>query len=161
MAKSYAWVGLVFAMALAALGCDKGEGATCYEKSECGEGLACLGDDVRRCEKCDGQESCAQHGKCTAKEGLCVASSDEDCKKSTNCKANGPCTAKDGACVVGGDADCKQSQACAREKYCVAKGNNCIMSAADKKALADAKAKKKADAKKKAEAEAKKAEEKK
>lgn len=127
------WVGLFFAAALAA-GCKKGEGSPCFGKTECDEGLACIGEGLQRCEKCEGQAPCTLAGKCSVKDGACVAASDEDCKKSSDCKERGPCTAKDGVCVVGSDADCKQSQACAQDKFCVAKGNNCVMSQADKEA---------------------------
>ena len=112
-------------MALAA-GCKKGEGKGCFKPSECDEGLACVGDDVMRCEKCEDRLGCKKSGKCSAKNGVCAAESDDDCKKSYDCKSLGPCTAKDGACVVGSDADCKASEACAKDQYCVAKGNNCI-----------------------------------
>jgi hypothetical protein len=131
MKNALAWVGLFFAAALAT-GCKKDEGAACFSREECAEGLACVGDALQRCEKCEGLAECTNFGKCTAKEGACVAASDEDCKKSFDCKERGPCTAKDGACIVGGDADCRQSTACTKDKFCVAKGNNCVMSDADR-----------------------------
>jgi hypothetical protein len=126
------WAGLVAALVLAP-GCKRVEGQACTVRTDCAEGLACVGDAVMRCEKCDALKSCTMFGKCTAQDGACVAGSDEDCKKSYDCKERGPCTAKEGACVVGGDADCRQSQACAKDKFCVASGNNCIVGAADKK----------------------------
>lgn len=139
-------MGLFFALALAP-GCSKQEGGACFNRSECAEGLACVGEGMRRCEKCAELELCTGFGKCTAKEGECVAAGDADCKQSYDCKQRGPCTAKNGECVVGGDADCKQSVACAKEKYCVASGNNCVMSEEAKKAAAKARADKIAAAK--------------
>ncbi len=123
-----------FALTLALLpGCSKGEGKTCFKQSDCAEGLACLGDALRRCEKCDTVDDCIAEGLCTAKEGACIAASDEECKKADICKHNGACTAKDGKCTVGGDADCKQSTACAKQGFCKAKGNNCIKDKTEKK----------------------------
>lgn len=131
MTTKAGWVGLCVLLA-AATGCKKDEGQACFKNSECAEGLACVGDALRRCEKCDGLASCTINGRCTAKDGACVATSDEDCGKSADCKERGPCTVKDGTCVVGSDADCKQSEACAKDKFCVAKGNNCVMTEADR-----------------------------
>jgi len=131
------WVALLLAVGTGP-GCRKAEGAVCFDLSACDEGLACVGEAVKRCEKCDDLDQCTENGKCTAKDGVCQAASDEDCKKSYGCKARGPCTAKDGQCVVGSDADCQQSEACAKDKYCIAKGNNCVMSEADKKAKLEA-----------------------
>ena len=123
---------MVSAMVLAP-GCKRDEGVACFDKSDCAEGLACVGEGLSRCEKCDGLTSCNIDGQCSAKNGACMASSDEDCKKSVACREKGPCTAKNGVCVVGGDADCKQSVACTKEKFCVAKGNNCVLDEAGKK----------------------------
>ena len=125
------WAALCLLLAVAS-GCKKGEGQACFNNSECTAGLACVGEDLRRCEKCAGQPECTINGRCTAKDGACVAIGDSECRQSADCKERGPCTAKNGACVVGSDADCKQSEACAKERYCVAKGNNCIMSEADR-----------------------------
>lgn len=135
MDTSMRWIGLCAVMAVST-GCKKDEGQACFGNAECSEGLACVGDDLRRCEKCEGQPICTINGRCTAKDGACIAASDGECQKSADCKERGPCTAKDGVCVVGGDGDCKQSEACAAEKFCVAKGNNCIMSEADRKEAA-------------------------
>lgn len=146
MKKRSMWVGLLFALAVAP-GCSKQEGGACFKSNECAEGLACVGEGMRRCEKCAELELCTGYGKCTARDGACVAANDADCKKSYDCKQRGPCTAKDGVCVVGGDADCRQSVACAKEKQCVASGNNCIMSADEKAAAAKATAAKVAAAK--------------
>jgi hypothetical protein len=118
-----ACVALLF---VAVSGCKKGEGGTCFEASECDEGLGCIGDALRRCEKCDSAEVCRVDGRCSAKDGLCTAASDDDCKKGYVCTGKGGCTAKDGHCVVGGDADCQQSEACKNDGFCKSKGNNCI-----------------------------------
>jgi hypothetical protein len=127
MGVQYPWAvaGLALAMFLST-GCKKSEGATCFELTDCEDGLACLGDNLRRCEKCDASEACSVSGLCTVKEGACVAASNDDCKKGYICGGKGACTAEGGKCTVGGEADCKQSDACKNEGYCIAKGNNCI-----------------------------------
>lgn len=147
MNKTRLWLSLASALLLAP-SCSKSEGAACFAPSDCAEGLACVGEAVMRCEKCSDLTQCKAYGRCTAKDGVCLAASDAECKASYDCKERGPCTAKEGACVVGGDADCKQSEACAKDKYCLAKGNNCVMSEADKKVAAQARADAAAAAKK-------------
>ena len=116
-------LGLAFVMVP---GCKKGEGSTCYEADECADGLGCLGDALRRCEVCTADVACTDDGRCSARDGHCVAGSDADCKQGYVCTGKGGCTAKEGKCVVGGDADCKQSEACAKQGYCKASGNNCV-----------------------------------
>lgn len=106
--------------------CEKGAGRICYAATECGEGLACLGENgIRRCESCDGSDLCRLEGRCDARSGVCSASTDEQCESAFVCTGKGGCTARDGRCVVGGDADCKQSDACRERGFCTAKGNDC------------------------------------
>jgi len=128
------WVAPLFAVQLLA-SCKKDEGDPCFAKSDCAQGLVCSGEALSRCQKCADLEVCLVGGECTAKDGRCVATSDEECKQSSDCKEKGPCTAQNGVCVVGSDADCKQSDACAKDKYCVAKGDNCVVG--DKTAAKD------------------------
>ena len=146
MKRRSLWMGVLFALALAP-GCSKQEGGACFNRAECADGLACVGEGMSRCEKCAELALCGSFGKCTAKDGACVAASDAECEQSYDCRQRGPCSAKNGACVVGGDEDCEQSVACAKEKYCVASGNNCVMSEDDKTAAAKATADKIAAAK--------------
>ena len=75
-------------------GCKKGEGRTCYMAAECGEGLACVGDALKRCETCAGSASCQSDGSCSARDGRCIAASSEDCKQGYLCTGKGACTAK-------------------------------------------------------------------
>jgi hypothetical protein len=125
MFKTTSWSVALVVLALLP-GCKKEEGSVCYNRDECAEGLACTGEGVQRCEKCDTTPACNAEGKCTAKEGACVATSNDDCKKALICTEKGGCTAKDDACQVGSDEDCKQSLACKDERFCKAKANNCI-----------------------------------
>jgi len=63
---------------------------------------------------------CRREGKCTERDGLCVAASDEDCRKSSHCKTNGMCSVEDGRCRVLTDADCLYSTYCKQSGYCSA-----------------------------------------
>ena len=143
MGARHTWFLASLALAFVVIsGCKKGEGGSCFEISDCAEGLACVGasGELKRCEKCEGTADCSSDGRCTVKDGACVAASNEDCKKGYICNGKGACTAKDGKCTVGGDADCQQSDACKSQGYCIAKGNNCIKDKKAEKAEADKKA---------------------
>ena len=46
-------------------------------------------------EACKTKSDCIKQGKCTPdKNGVCVVSSDQDCKSSELCKKSGKCSAK-------------------------------------------------------------------
>jgi hypothetical protein len=98
MKKRLTWVGLFFALALAP-GCSKQEGGACFNRSECADGLACVGEGMRRCEKCADLELCTGFGKCTARDGACVAASDSECKQSYDCKQSGAHVPRKTACA--------------------------------------------------------------
>jgi len=55
---------------------------------------------------------CAAEGRCTGREGVCVATSDADCAATTACRSEGACSAGDGACVAASQADCAKSELC-------------------------------------------------
>jgi hypothetical protein len=73
--------------------------------------------------KCD--LACTMRGVCTAKEGDCVAASDDDCRKGQECPNHGACSARGGHCVAASDADCEKSSVCARLKACKARDGRC------------------------------------
>jgi len=50
-------------------------------------------------EDCEDGGHCTDWGRCSHKDGWCVADSDSDCKRSERCKKDGYCKAKDGWCV--------------------------------------------------------------
>lgn len=52
--------------------------------------------DTQRCLRLG---SCKDEGRCTLRNGFCVAASDADCKQSGWCKMLGRCTAREGKCV--------------------------------------------------------------
>jgi hypothetical protein len=74
-------------------------------------------------QKCD--LACSMRGVCTAKEGDCVAASDDDCRKGRECPEQGNCSARGGRCVAASDDDCKGSSVCARLKACKAREGRC------------------------------------
>jgi len=50
-------------------------------------------------DDCLGSEQCEKFGRCSAKQGVCVAANNASCKQSLNCKLLKKCTAKAGECV--------------------------------------------------------------
>jgi hypothetical protein len=52
--------------------------------------------------RCGWSPECAKEGACsTARGGGCQAATDDDCEQSIACLDDGRCTARDGACVAG------------------------------------------------------------
>jgi hypothetical protein len=123
---------------------DCGQGLGCAEDKTC---------QPFKTIECRGREdACKREGRCTGSDkGGCVASSDAECKKATVCEADGRCTAKDGKCVATGPescktfcpldgrcsvvddkcaaashADCRQSETCKQQKRCIAKKGMCV-----------------------------------
>ena len=98
-------LGLLFVVVLVGLaGCKAGEGDSCREQKECRDGLQCFGQEAtgarsawsRKCLSrknanalCEADVACKEHGRCAAKDGQCVATSDEDCKPTEYCKRIG------------------------------------------------------------------------
>ena len=142
---------LLLAIGLLGLaGCKTGEDERCERQEECQHGLVCIGPAWNhRCLKqrhadafcrlyrggiLDHREACLRFGMCTAKDGKCVAASDEDCKNSATRwmtegrKTLGACTAKDGECVAGKDEDCLPTPACQDKglRHCTAKDGKCV-----------------------------------
>jgi hypothetical protein len=80
--------------------CVARSAAGCVLAPACKEGLTegwCYsGHDDEDCR--DGAQ-CGDWGRCSYKDGWCVAASDEDCKLSTTCRTRQRCKAKDGWCV--------------------------------------------------------------
>ena len=73
---------------------------------------------------------CDAWGSCTADNGVCVASSDADCKRSFLCTNWGQCTAREGKCVASKTADCKSSRWCKDSgTHCVLVGDVCALGA--------------------------------
>jgi hypothetical protein len=77
---------------------------------------------------------CKERGRCTAKDGFCVAATDSDCEQSSFCTHVGYCVAKNDICVIGGrtDAECDQPRGsdgfnpCEDYGYCTVRDGQCI-----------------------------------
>lgn len=77
-------------------------------------------------DDCRASTGCRDWGRCTAENEACVASSKEDCRNSWHCRIQGRCTPKHGRCVVGGDGDCARSERCKYDRQCEARGSKCV-----------------------------------
>ena len=87
----------------------------------------CMGSD-KGCvagsdDDCKQAKLCASAGKCTMKEGRCLATG-EDCK--TLCAEQGRCTIEDDRCVAANNKDCKNSLVCKSQGKCIAKQGLCF-----------------------------------
>jgi hypothetical protein len=70
---------------------------------------------------------CKTLGWCSRIVGTkCGAETDAQCKQSTVCDLNGKCTAKNGRCVATKLEDCKASRACRDARVCNFDGNRCV-----------------------------------
>jgi len=69
-------------------------------------------------------DPCKTRGWCTAKGGVCRATSDEDCKRSEVCEKTGSCVARNGECVVAAksDADCRRGHGSLNWDHCQTSG---------------------------------------
>lgn len=56
---------------------------------------------------CQSSAGCSMWGRCTGREGVCVAATDADCAPSTECTSDGKCVAREGECKIGDDAACR------------------------------------------------------
>jgi len=76
----------------------------------------------------EGFDACADHGRCEAVRGRCLATRPEHCRASARCKDRGHCTPVDGTCQLGAqtDADCEKAMDCRVMGRCRAKGGRCV-----------------------------------
>jgi hypothetical protein len=77
--------------------------------------------DCRKGHGAASRSPCLLDGQCTAKDGVCVASSDADCQGSKACAEFAACTATDGQCKLLSEADCKRSEVCTKREMCIFK----------------------------------------
>ena len=77
--------------------------------------------DCRRNHGKTGRNPCKLSGYCTALGGVCVATSDDDCRQSLACRQSAACTAKDGECLLTSAQDCELSVLCKHGKQCLFK----------------------------------------
>ena len=114
------------------------EGQLCAKPDDCGLALTCIdlvcvsAETMVKAAHCMTAAECKDYGRCTAKAGECVVTSDIDCAQAEFvCKTLGKCTAKNGECVAASDVDCQRSERCARFGRCVADAGRCIATSAD------------------------------
>ena len=68
---------------------------------------------------------CEQNGLCTARAGVCVATSDALCEQSMACTFAAGCKKRGDLCGPGSDDDCKQSTPCLAGGWCSFVGGRC------------------------------------
>lgn len=77
-------------------------------------------------DDCKGADACLG-GRCTARDGLCIAADDEDCQGSVACSGYGRCVHDgDEACVAEAEADCRASTRCQRLGECRLADGECV-----------------------------------
>ena len=108
-------------------------GATCTEAGACADRKdhRCTwpATSAADCAKPAGTRNivpCKATGRCTAREGRCVAAQDADCRASADCEGLGLCSAANGRCVASKVADCQGSVVCKRLGHCRPLDNNCV-----------------------------------
>ena len=85
----------------------------------------------------DGRSPCRDDGKCTARNGQCLATSQDDCLRSRDCKGKGACTLvatnpPGCAVIIGSEADCRKTwgtdaySLCANFGQCSWHGQDCV-----------------------------------
>ncbi len=77
-------------------------------------------------DDCRASAGCRDWGRCTAENEICIAADVKACQSSWHCRIQGRCTPKHGRCVVGGDGDCARSERCTYDRQCEARGNKCV-----------------------------------
>lgn len=79
--------------------------------------------------------ACAYEGLCTARDGFCVATRDEDCRASTFCQNTGQCVARGGLCVAETQESCRSAPECTTLGRCTRGASFCYATDADCAAL--------------------------
>ena len=112
------------------LNCDEGEGVCfdtsirkksedCKKRSNADLTFSFLNGECK--PNCANSKHCEYFGQCSAVNGECIATKDEDCRKTISCKTYGWCSAVDGVCKVAKDKDCVDIQ---KISNCESKGVN-------------------------------------
>lgn len=74
---------------------------------------------------CRAQSECAFWGRCTARQGACVAASDADCAASNVCKSMGDCAVVEAACAPTREEHCSASRFCQEQGVCAFDRGRC------------------------------------
>jgi hypothetical protein len=69
---------------------------------------------------------CITEGRCTLRNGACVAAFEQDCRRSEACVRAGACSpAPGGTCAALVHSDCELSSACREQGFCSAEDGRC------------------------------------
>lgn len=95
-------------------GCQRSQGCRDDDKCIYGPGGGCSPGKI------DCTQACPIEGACTVRDGVCVATSSDDCRRSSNCARSGQCTLAGDRCVAASAADCEGSSMCELNGWCFA-----------------------------------------
>ena len=73
---------------------------------------------VAKFNDCEESKVCVDFGRCSARNGYCIPTRDEQCQKSTECGTVGRCKVKNNECMPTSDIDCARSWHCIFENKC-------------------------------------------
>jgi hypothetical protein len=100
----------------------------CRQSSECAELGKCSLGDRGRCviepSGCPRTDACKQDGLCVYQVGGHCIAGEVDCEHA--CRHEGACTLRDGVCVATSVDDCRRSTACGRDGQCSLEGDRCV-----------------------------------
>ncbi|MFT7583316.1 MAG: hypothetical protein ACI9MR_005003 [Myxococcota bacterium] len=106
--------------------------------TRCAGGGTCIALRFERCDddgtncvvtrdSCSDSQVCMVEGRCTARDGVCVATSDSDCVGAEACRTNGRCQlGSKGVCIAGSVAACQRSLACTGRGDCGVRSGSCV-----------------------------------
>jgi len=133
------FIAMLAMLVAGAAGCRAKAGEDCT-RTACADGLSChesvcrpkdevdrIRADQERAKTC--RATCTEDGLCGAKNGRCVATTDEDCRKSRVCRQKGACSMHDDVCAVVSDEDCKRSVLCTQGGKCSSSEGKCKFAA--------------------------------
>jgi|GEM_PF-976951 len=110
----------------AALGRTVSEGWWCKKLGRCTpKDGRCVAESEEDCRASDG---CIEQGLCALESMACVARSESDCMSSLMCREQGRCSPEGGQCIALDDADCSQAKVCTDSGQCIAVDGQCTRS---------------------------------
>lgn len=91
----------------------------CQRHEGCAEEGNCVYPTAQRCDPgpVDCKQACRMEGACTLRDGVCVATSDEDCEASHFCWMGGQCALDGDRCTVSAEG-CADSSMCELNGWC-------------------------------------------
>ncbi|EDM77224.1 hypothetical protein PPSIR1_26783 [Plesiocystis pacifica SIR-1] len=97
------------------------EPSACARTDACREAGVCNYEHAKGCVEAlpDCKLACRLEGACELRDGVCVATSDANCRASSRCRGEGQCTLEGDRCVAT-DEDCAASVMCEMNGWCAA-----------------------------------------